>query len=318
MKASIASVLALMIVALSFNGNALAQQPAMRLVVPYGSGGAPDVLARALATKLSERLGQPVIVDNRPGGSGLIAAQAVKQAAPDGQTLFVADTGHWAINVALRPDLPYDPLKDFTPVSQAVSTPLFLAVNSSLPVKNVAELVALANSRPGGLLYGSSGNGSPHHLGLAQIQTLTKANLQHVPYKGVAQSVPALLAGDIAVCFFGLPSIAPHVKSGKARIIGVTERTQLLPEATPIADQVPGFNVGVTIGFLAPTGTPAEIVRKLSGEIAAVLSMQDVEERLRTLGIDKVASTPEQFRNVIAADIARFTKIVKETGAKVE
>lgn len=290
----------------------------LRLVVPYGSGGAPDVLARTLATKLAERLGHAVIVDNKPGAGGIIAAQAAKQAAPDGQTLFVADTGHWAINVALYPKLPYEPLKDFVPVIHAVSTPLFLAVNSALPVNNVAELLALARSKPGGLAYGSSGNGSPHHLGLAQIQALTKANLVHIPYKGVAQSVPALLAGDVATAFFGLPSIQPHVKSGKARVIGVTERTRLMPEAVPVAEQVPGFSVGVTIGLLAPAGTPDEVVRRHNSDVAAVLGAPDVEERLRGLGIDKVASTPERFREVIRADIERFTRIVKETGAKVE
>jgi tripartite-type tricarboxylate transporter receptor subunit TctC len=310
------TVLAAAALAVAFAQGAIAQT--VRLVVPYGSGGAPDVMSRVLSTKLSERWGHPVIVDNKPGASGIIAAQAVKAAAPDGQMLFIADTGHWAINVALRSNLPYDPLKDFEPVIQAVSTPLFLAVNSELPVKNVAELVALAKSNPNGILYGSSGNGSPHHLGVAQIQTLTQANMTHVPYKGVAQSVPALLAGDIAVAFYGLPSIQPHVKSGKARFIGVTYRTALAPDVVPVADQVPGFNVGVTIGVLAPAGTPRNVVQKLNADFAAVLSLPDVEERLRGLGIDKVASTPEQYRDVIRTDIERFTKIVKETGAKVE
>ncbi len=310
------AVLAAAALSAAFAQGAIAQT--VRLVVPYGSAGAPDVLSRALSAKLAERWGHPVIVDNRPGGSGIIAAQIVKQAAADGQSLFIADTGHWAINVALRPNLPYDPLKDFEPVIQAVSTPLFLAVNSELPVKNVAELVALAQSKPNGILYGSSGNGSPHHLGLAQIQTLMKANMTHVSYKGVAQSVPALLAGDITVAFYGLPSIQPHVKSGKARFIGVTYKTPLAPDVVPVADQVPGFNVGVTIGVLAPAGTPKSVIQKLNADFAAVLSLPDIEERLRALGIDKVASTPEQFREVMRADIQRFTKIVKETGAKVE
>jgi tripartite-type tricarboxylate transporter receptor subunit TctC len=296
-------------------------QPAgktLRLVVPYGAGGAPDVMSRTIAAKLAERSGHPVIVDNRPGGSGVLAAQIVQQSPPDGQTLFVADTGHFAINVSLLPKLPYDPRKDFVPVIEAISSPLFLAVNSALPVHNVGELLALAKAKPEGLAYGSSGNGSVHHLGMAQIQALSGANLVHVPYKGVAQSVPAVLSGDVACAFFGLPSILPHVKSGKARLIGVTERTALMPEVAPIADQLPGFNVRVTVGFLAPAGTSAEVARRLNNDIAAVLNTPDVEERLRVLGIDKIAGTPEQFRDVIRAAIERYAKIVKETGAKAE
>jgi tripartite-type tricarboxylate transporter receptor subunit TctC len=301
---------------LSF-GTAAAQKT-LRFVVPYGSGGAPDVMSRTLADKLSQRLGHPVIVDNRPGASGIIAAQIVQQAAPDGQTLFVADTGHFAINVSLNPKLPYDPRKDFVPVIEAIGSPLFLAVNSALPVHNVKDLLALARSKPEGLSYGSSGNGSVHHLGMAQIKTLSGANLTHVPYKGVAQSVPALLSGDIVAAFFGLPSILPHVKSGKARLIGVTERTALMPEVMPVGEQLPGFNVRVTVGLLAPAGTPEDVVKRLNGDIAAVLGMPDVEERLRTLGIDKIAGTPEQFREVIRADIERYAKIVKETGARAD
>jgi tripartite-type tricarboxylate transporter receptor subunit TctC len=301
----------------SFAGAASAQKT-LRFVVPYGAGGAPDVMSRMLAAKLAERNGHAVIVDNRPGASGIIAAQLVQQAAPDGQTLFVADTGHFAINVSLQPKLPYDPLRDFVPVIEAISSPLFLAVNSSLPVHNVKELLALARSKPEGLSYGSSGNGSVHHLGMAQITALSGANLTHVPYKGVAQSVPAVLSGDVAAAFFGLPSILPHVKSGKARLIGVTERTPLMPEVVPLAEQLPGFSVRVTVGFLAPAGTPPDVVKRLNADIASILNLPDVEERLRVLGIDKIAGTPEQFRDVIRADIERYAKIVRETGAKAD
>ena len=295
-----------------------AAQKTLRFVVPYGAGGAPDVMSRTVADKLTQRLGHPVIVDNRPGASGIIAAQIVQQAAPDGQTLFVADTGHFAINVSLHPKLPYDPRKDFVPVIEAIGSPLFLAVNSSLPVHNVKDLLALAKAKPEGLSFGSSGNGSVHHLGMAQIKAISGANLTHVPYKGVAQSVPAVLSGDVAAAFFGLPSILPHVKNGKARLIGVTERTPLMPDVVPVGEQLPGFNVRVTVGFLAPAGTPADVVKRLNSDIAAVLGMPDVEERLRVLGIDKIASTPEQFREVIHADIERYAKIVRETGAKAE
>ena len=312
----LARILAWLVLA-SLTGTAAAQKQ-LRFVVPYGAGGAPDVMSRTVADKLSQRLGHPVIVDNRPGASGIIAAQVVQQAAPDGQTLFVADTGHFAINVSLHPKLPYDPRKDFVPVIEAIGSPLFLAVNSALPVHNVKELLALAKAKPEGLSYGSSGNGSVHHLGMAQIKAISGANLTHVPYKGVAQSVPAVLSGDVAAAFFGLPSILPHVKSGKARLIGVTERTPLMPDVVPVGEQLPGFNVRVTVGFLAPAGTPADVVRRLNSEIATVLGMPDVEERLRTLGIDRIAGTPEQFRDVIRADIDRYAKIVKETGAKAD
>jgi tripartite-type tricarboxylate transporter receptor subunit TctC len=301
----------------AFAGPAAAQK-ALRFVVPYGAGGAPDVMSRTVADKLSQRLGHPVIVDNRPGGSGVIAAQIVQSAAPDGQTLFVADTGHFAINVSLNPKLPYDPRKDFVPVIEAIGSPLFLAVNSAQPVRNVRELIALAKSTPSGILYGSSGNGSPHHLALAQIQALSGAPMTHVPFKGVAQSVPAVLNGDVVAAFFGLPSILPHVKSGKARLIGVTERTPLMPDVVAVAEQLPGFDVHVTVGFLAPAGTPPEIVKRLNADIASVLNLPDVEERLRTLGIDKIAGTPERFRDVIRSDIERYAKIVWETGAKAD
>ena len=262
----------LCIIVLSFAGAAAAQKT-LRFVVPYGAGGAPDVMSRSVADKLAQRLGHPVIVDNRPGGSGIIAAQVVQQAAPDGQTLFVADTGHFAINVSLNPKLPYDPRKDFVPVIEAIGSPLFLAVNSAQPVKNVRELIAMAKSSANGILYGSSGNGSVHHLGLAQIQALSGAPMTHVPFKGVAQSVPAVLNGDVVAAFFGLPSILPHVKSGKARLIGVTERTPLMPDVVPVADQLPGFSVRVTVGFLAPAGTPQDVVKRLNSDIGAVLSM---------------------------------------------
>lgn len=299
-----------------FAGSAFAQT--LRIVVPYGAGGAPDVMSRVVAERLQQRLGHPVIVDNRPGGSGVIAAQVVKAAAPDGMTLWVADSGHFAINVSLNPKLAYDPRKDFVPVIEAIGSPLFLAVNAAQPVHNVKELIALARSKPGGLLYGSSGNGSVHHLSLAQIQAISGAPMTHVPYKGVAQSVPAVLAGDVVTAFFGLPSILPHVKSGKARIIGVNEKTSLMPEVPAVAESLPGFNSRVTVGFLAPAGTPADVVKKLNADIAAVLGEPAVEERLRGLGIDKIAGTPEQFRAEIDAAIERWARVVKASGAKID
>ena len=305
--------------ALEVRAQAFPSKP-VRLVVPYGAGGAPDVLARTLAAKLTERLGQPGVVDNRPGAGGIVAAENVAKSPADGYSLFVADTGHFAANLALFKQLPYHPLRDFVPVIHAVSTPLFLAVGSMQPVKNVGELVALARSRPDGIVYGSSGNGSIHHIALAHLRSMTGANLVHVPYKGVAQSVPAVITGDVVTIFVGLPSILPHVKSGKARIIGVntSERTPLLPDVPAIGETVPGFDVPISIGILAPIGTPAEIVRRLNAEIKAVLDAPDIAERLQALGIDKIASTPEQFAEAIRADIERYARIVRDSGARID
>jgi len=292
----------------------------VRLVVPYGSGGAPDVLSRTLAQKLGERFDQQFIVDNRPGAGGIIAAENVARSPADGYSLFVADTGHFAINVSLYGHLPYDPLRDFEPVMLVASTPLFLAVGVMQPVKSVADLLALARSRPEGIAYGSSGSGSPHHLAMAEIGALTGANLVHIPYKGVAQSVPAVLTGDVVAVFAGLPSIMPHVKSGKARLIAVNtrERTPLMPDLPTVAETVPGFDVGVSIGILAPAGTPADIVRKLNMELKAVLEAPDMVERLRALGIDVIASTPEQFAAAMRADVDRYARVVKDSGAHVD
>jgi tripartite-type tricarboxylate transporter receptor subunit TctC len=310
---------------LGMAGPCLAQAPGypvrpVHLVVPYGAGGAPDVLSRTLAQKLGEQLGQPFIVDNRPGAGGIIAAELVQKAAPDGYTLFVADTGHFAINVSLYSKLPYDPVRDFTPVIEMATTPLALAVGAALPAHNLQELLALARSRPEGLRYGSSGNGSPHQLAMAQIHALTGAPMAHVPYKGVAQSVPALLSGEVDAIFVGLPSIMPHVRSGKARIIAVNtpQRTSLLPDVPTVAETVPGFDVQVSIGLLAPAGTPEPVVGLLNRQIAQILSLPDVAARLQSLGIDRIAGTPEQFARVIRTAIDHYAALVRQTGARVE
>lgn len=310
---------------LAVGAAAVAAQPypnrPVRFVVPYGAGGAPDVFARALSQKLGERLGQQVVVDNRPGAGGIIAAELVQKSPPDGYTLFIADTGHFAINVSLYPKLPYDPVKHFTPVINAVSTPLVMAVGTAVPAQNVQELIALARSRPEGLAYGSSGNGSPHHLAMAQVRALTQANFSHVPYKGVAQSVPALISGDVAVIFVGLPSIQPHVRSGKARLIAVNmpRRTSLLPELPTVAEQgLPGFGVTVSIGLLAPAGTPAPIVNRLNADVNAIIAEPEFEERMKAIGIVREGGSPAQFGEIISGDIERYARIVRETGARVD
>jgi tripartite-type tricarboxylate transporter receptor subunit TctC len=291
----------------------------IRLVVPYGTGGAPDVMSRQVAQRLSETMGQQVIIDNRPGAGGVVAAQVVMNSPPDGYTLFVADTGHFAINPALFSKLPYHPVRDFTPVMIAASTPLFLAVGTGVPAQNVRELLALAKNKP--LLYGSSGNGSPHHLGMEMLKTLAKADMSHVPYKGVAQSVPAVLSGDVSAIFVGLPSIQPHQKAGKARIIAVStgERTPLMPELPTVAESgVPGFDLNVHIGYLAPLGTPRDIVMRFNSEVTKVLANAEMRQRLDGLGIVAGPTTPEQFAERIQADLQKYAKLVKDSGTRID
>lgn len=322
MKFRLTTVIALAVALLGV-GQALAQSfPArtIHFVVPYGSGGSPDVMSRVLAQKLSENVGQPVVVDNRPGAGGIIAAEAVMKSAADGYTLFIADTGHVAINPSLYAKLPYDPIKDFTPVTLAVTTPLFLAATATLPIQTVKQLIDSAKSKPG-LPYGSSGNGSPHHLGVELLKRLTGISMTHVPYKGVAQSVPALVAGDVAVLFAALPSLSPHVRSGKVRLlaVGTAARTPLMPEVPTLAESgAPGFEIDADIGFLAPAGTPREVVQKLNAEILKVLHTPEIKQRLAGLGIDVEGSSPERYGEAIRAKIQRYGKLVKDAGARVD
>lgn len=292
----------------------------IRFVVPYGTGGVPDVMARVIGQKLGGKDGWHVMVDNRPGAGGIIAAEIVAKAPADGYTLFVADTGHLAINPSLYPKLPYDSLRDFTPVTLATSAPYFLAISSGLPVHSVTELIAYARSHPG-LPYGSSGNGSAHHLGMELFKLLTGVNMTHVPYKGVAQSVPAVISGDVAVILSALPGIAPHVKTGKVRVLAVArgKRTPLMPDMPTIAESgVPGYEIETGVGFLAPAGTPAEVVAKLNSEIVKVLRTPEVVQHLAVLGIDAVGTSPEQYAETIRAWIQKYSKLVKDVGAQVD
>jgi len=292
----------------------------IRFVVPYGAGGSPDVIARVIGQKLGENIGQQVVVDNRPGAGGIIAAEIAAKAPADGYTLLIADTGHVAINPSLYPKLPYNPLRDFAPVTLAVSTPLFMAANAGLPIESVRQLIDYAKAHPG-LPYGSSGNGSSHHLGMALFTSLTGVSMTHIPYKGVAQSVPALIAGDVAVVIAALPSLGPHVKTGKVRLIavGTAKRTPIMQEVPTVAESgVPGFEIDADIGFLAPAGTPREIVEKLSVEISRVLGIPEITQRFAALGIEAMGTTPEQYTEAIRAKIQKYSKLVKDTGARVD
>ncbi len=289
-----------------------------RLVVPYGSGGAPDVLSRTLAQRLGETAGWQVIVENRPGAGGVVAAEFVMKSPADATTVFIADSGHFAISPALIAKLPFDPLRDFVPVSHIASTPLVFAANAALPASNLAELIALAKSKP--LNYGSSGNGSPHHLGMEMLKLIAKIDMVHVPYKGVAQSVPALLAGDVAVILVGVPSIQPHVRAGKAKLLAVSTATRsaLVPDVPSAAESAPGFDLNVTVGMLAPAGTPRDAVMRLHDEVVKVLKEPDIVKKLAGLGIVAIGDSPENFAALIRAEQDKYAKLVKASGAKVD
>lgn len=292
----------------------------IHLVVPYGAGGTPDVLSRWIAQRLTERIGQPVIVDNRPGASGVIAADIVAKSSPDGYALFVGDTGHLAINPSLQPNWPYDALRDFAPVTLAASGPYYMAVSSKLPVNSVADLIAYARSNPG-LPYGSSGNGSAHHLGMELFRLMADLKMTHIPYKGVAQSVPAVVSGEVAVVLAALPSLTPHVKSGKVRILAFArvKRTPATPDIPTIAESgVPGYDLETGVGYLAPANTPKDIVAKLSTDIGALLKLPEAAQQLAVLGIEPIGNSPEQFGETIRAWIQKYSKLVKDVGARAD
>lgn len=321
MKFTVRLRLTAMVLALLFIGEALAQGKPVRLVVPFGAGGAPDVIARLMAPPISENLGAPVVVDNRPGATGIIAAEYVKGSPPDGTTLFVADSAHFAISPALRANLPYDPQKDFVPVIEVASSMIYIAVQAQNEAKNVQDLVALAKKRPQGLTYGSSGTGTPHHLAVELLKLQSGGNFVHVPFKGVQQSVPALLSGDVDIVVAGPASLLPHVRAGKVRMIAAVNPTRWsrMPEIPTIAES--GFSqygLDVTIGLLAPAGTAPGVVRRLNEGIAKALRNPDLAGKANEIGLEMIAGTPEQFASSMARQREQYTKVVKASGAKAD
>jgi len=293
----------------------------MRFVVPYAPGGLPDVMARLVAQKMSESVGQSIVVENKPGASGIIAVDVVMKSTADGHTLLVGDIAQYALNPALRQNLSYDTLRDFAPITHALRGPLFLMVNASTGVKTVKEFVAFAKARPG-LPYGSSGNASIHQLAMEQLALMSSLSLVHIPYKGVGQAVPALLAGDTVAMFVSPNSagIGGHVKAGKVNVLAVayTQRWPQLAEVPTMAEA--GFPVeAVTnIGFFAPAGTPSASVTRLHAELVRALKSPDVEPKMPELGAVVVASTPEEFAARIRADQAIYAKLTREIKVSVD
>jgi len=293
----------------------------IRLVVPFPAGGTTDVLARAAAQKLTETLGQPVVVDNRPGAGGNIGAELVAKSPPDGYTLLMGTVGTHAINPSLYPKMPYDHVRDFVPVILVAGVPNVLVINPALPVNSVQELIAYAKANPGKLNFASSGNGTSIHLSGELFKTMAGVQITHVPYKGSAPALQDLVGGQVQLMFDNLPSALALIKGGRLKALAVTskERAPALPDVPTMTESgLPGFEASSWFGLLAPAGTPQPVVAKLNAEIAKWLASPEAKEKLLAQGANAAGGTPEDFTRHIAAETAKWQKVVKESGAKVD
>jgi len=306
--------------AVSASGQEWPAKP-VRLIVPYAAGGLPDTMARLVAPRLTEALGQQVLVDNRPGAGGMGGTELVVRAPADGHTLLVADVGQVAINPHLYGALPYDPLRDLAPVSLLGTTSLFLVTHPSVPAASFAELVALARASPGRLNYGSSGIGSIHHLATEALKSALGLNIVHVPYKGMGQAVPALLGAQVTLLYSALPAVESHLKAGRLKVLAVStpRRSPHAPEVPTVAELgVAGYDFSPEIGVLAPAGTPAPLVARLAAELARAVRSAEVAGRYRQLAIEPSGAGPEAYGAMIRAAYDRYGRIVKLTGARAE
>lgn len=293
----------------------------IRLIVPFPAGGAADTMARTLGERMTTELGQQIIIDNRGGAGGAPAAEAAARSAPDGHTLFFGTMGTHAINVALYPKLRYDPVKDFAPVALTHITPRVLVVGPSVKARNVAELIALAKSKPDGLTYGSAGNGSSSHLSGALFESITGVKMLHIPYKGSAPLMADVLAGRVDMTFDSYTVYQEHIKAGKVVPLAVTSRTRMgVAPTLPTLEEagLPGYEVSNWLGVFAPAGTPAGIVKSLNAAIGRALAVPALHEQLVSLGIEPAFSTPEALGTLVRTEIPKWAEIVKRSGATVD
>jgi len=291
------------------------------MVVPYPPGGSTDIVGRIVAAKLSESLGQQVIVDNRPGAGGNVGTDAVAKAPPDGHTLLMSSVTTLAIGASLYSALPYDLNKDLEPVALVGSVPFVLLVNSSIPARTVRDLVTLAKEKPGQLNFGSAGTGTSAHFAGEMFKSLTAVDIVHVPYKGNAPAVADLIGGQIQLMFDFLPSAVPFIKSGKVRALGITptRRSAALPDVPTIAESgVPAYDVLSYFGVLVPARTPPQVVARLHSEIVRVSSLPDVRERYAREGVEPAHETQEQFRAYLQSEIAKWARVVRSTGVRAD
>ena len=324
LKEFIGAALGVMLLALA--PASIAQQypsKPVRVVVGSGAGATPDVVMRIIASKLSETWnGNPVVVENRPGAAGTLAADNVVKSAPDGYTLLFSDNSTWSIDPHLFAKLPYDPLKDLVPVVQVGLLPAFLVVHKSVPVTSVEELIAYLKKNPGKLHYGSAGPGSMHQLLAERFKSLTGTDMVHVPYKGAAQVGAAIMAGEVQIAFMGYTGAAPAIQAGKAKVLAVgTEKRVASKPTIPTIDEagVKGFFMSASVGLNAPAGTPPAVIARIASAVSGALKAPDVAARLTDLGIVSTpTSTPEEFARTVRSDYQKFGDLVKQIGVKVD
>ena len=318
---SAAFVIAVFVPQLAFPAEQSWPTKPVRMVIPFPPGGTTDILGRVAAQKLTEALGQQVVPDNRPGAAGNIGTELVAKAPPDGYMLLTAPGSTLTIHPSLYPKLPFDPVKDFAPVTILAAVPNALVVHPSLPVRSVKDLIALARSRPDQLNYASTGAGQSTHLSMELFKTMAAVKLVHIAYKGSAPAITDLLGGHVPVMFDNMPSALPHVQAGKLRAIAVStlKRSPVAPEIPTVAESgLPGFEVSVWFAVLAPAGTPREITDRLNRTLVKALQAQDTRERLATQGAEPIGNTPEQFTAQIKADLVKWAKVVKAANIKLD
>jgi tripartite-type tricarboxylate transporter receptor subunit TctC len=294
---------------------------AIRMVVPSAPGSGPELIARLIAQKLTEALGRSVVTDPRPGAGGSLGAEIAAKSPPDGYTLIMGSAGSHSVNTALYPKLPYDAVRDFSPIVLVSSAPNILIVHPSLPVKSAKDLIAIAKAHPGDLTFGSGGNGSTAHLSGELFRSMANVKMVHVPFKGAPSAVLGVITGEISLAILNLPPALPHVRSGKLKALGVStiKRSSAVPELPTIAESgLPGYDAGTWYGLLAPAGTPGEIIARLNAETVKILRTDDMKKRMLAEGGEIVGGTPEDFAAVIKRDIEKWTKVVAASGARAD
>jgi tripartite-type tricarboxylate transporter receptor subunit TctC len=305
-------------ISLGVNAQAWPSKP-LRYIVPFPPGAFNDSLARIMAAELPKALGQPVLVENRPGGNTIIGTEAAAKSPPDGYTLFGAALPFAVIQSLYK--TPFDVTKDFAPITLAGTTPNLLVANPGVPVNTVKELIAAAKAKPGGLNYASTGNGTSNHLSFELFKSMTGTSITHVPYKGSAPAVTDLIAGQVQVMFDNTPNVLPHVKAGKLKAIAVSskKRSSLAPEVPTVDESgVPGYDVTVWFGILAPAGTPKDIIARLNAEMVKIMRTAEVTDRFSKAGVDVVASSPEYFSEFLKSEVGRWAKVVQDANIKAD